>query len=103
MASKSIPPSVFKAGFCDAQTPIAATLTQSFLDFASKEGGINLKQMGVRPGQKWCIETSRWQELLELEHGKVAEIPPVNLACTHKDALKKVDVEVLKKYAKNDA
>ncbi|KAL5450354.1 hypothetical protein PMIN06_006588 [Paraphaeosphaeria minitans] len=38
MASKSIPPDVFKPGFCDSQTPIAAELTQSFLDFASKSG-----------------------------------------------------------------
>lgn len=99
MASKSIPSNAYKAGFCDSQTPVAATMTQSFLDFASKEGGINLKMMGVRPGQKWCIETSRWEQALENEKGKVAEVPPVNLHCTHQEALKKVDVDVLKKYA----
>ncbi|KAL6702438.1 hypothetical protein ACN47E_001850 [Coniothyrium glycines] len=103
MASKSIPSSIFKAGFCDTQTPVAATITQSFLDFASKEGRINLKQMGVRPGQKWCIETTRWHEVLELEGGKVSEIPPVNLDCTHAAALKKVDLDTLKKYAAADA
>lgn len=99
MASKSIPSNAFKAGFCDSQTPVAATITQSFLDFASKEGGINLKMMGVRPGQKWCIETTRWKDVLDLEKGKVSEIPPVSLECTHADALQKVDLDVLKKYA----
>lgn len=98
MASKALPPSVFKAGFCDAETPVAVTLTQSFLDFASKNGGINLKAMGVKSGQKWCIETSRWKDLVQ-EEQKVAEIPPVNLNCTHAEALKKVELDTLKKYA----
>jgi len=96
MASKSIPDTAFKAGFCDEQTPIAAELTQSFLDFASKSGGINLKQMGVRPGQRWCIETSRWQAAFDREDTKV---PPVDLSCTHEAALKKVELETLKKHA----
>jgi uncharacterized protein (DUF2237 family) len=103
MASKSLPPACFKAGFCDSHAPVAGTITQSFLDFASKERGINLKQMGVRPGQKWCIETARWYEVLELEKGNVPEVPPVNLACTHAEALKQVDLDVLRKYASVDA
>lgn len=96
MASKSIPSSAFKAGFCDSQTPIAAELTQSFLDFASKSGGINLKQMGVRPGQRWCIETARWQAAFDREGTRV---PPVSLECTHEAALEKVELDVLKRYA----
>ncbi|KAG9205206.1 hypothetical protein G6514_008783 [Epicoccum nigrum] len=99
MASKSIPPSVFKPGFCDAQTPIAAELTQSFLNFASKNGGINLKQMGVRPGQRWCVEATRWQETLKHEKEAGVEVPRVKLECTHESALETVDLEVLKKYA----
>ncbi|KAJ8113171.1 hypothetical protein OPT61_g4643 [Boeremia exigua] len=99
MASKSIPPTAFKPGFCDSQTPIAAELTQSFLDFASKNGGINLKQMGVRPGQRWCVEATRWQETLQHEKEAGVEVPPVKLECTHESALKTVDLDVLKKYA----
>jgi uncharacterized protein (DUF2237 family) len=99
MASKSIPPSVFKPGFCDDQTPIAAELTQSFLNFASKNGGINLKQMGVRPGQRWCVEATRWQETLKHEKEAGVEVPRVKLECTHESALETVDLEVLKKYA----
>jgi hypothetical protein len=34
MAGKSIPTDLFKAGFCNAQTPIAAELTQNFLEVA---------------------------------------------------------------------
>lgn len=96
MASKSIPSSAFKAGFCDEQTPIAAELTQTFLDFASKEGGINLKQMGVRPGQRWCIETTRWQAAFEKGD---TSVPPINLDCTHEAALKTVELDTLKKHA----
>ena len=108
MASKSLPPTSFKAGFCDAQTPIAATLTESFLDFAAKEGGINLKAMGVRPGQKWCVETSRWKEVVDKEggmgngsgSGRVVEVPRVDLECTHEGALRGVGVDVLRRFAK---
>ncbi|KAJ4355446.1 uncharacterized protein N0V89_003462 [Didymosphaeria variabile] len=99
MASKSIPPDVFKPGFCDSQTPIAAELTQSFLDFASKSGGINLKQMGVRPGQRWCIEANKWQETLQHEKEAGVKVPPIKLDCTHESALKVVGLDVLKKYA----
>lgn len=103
MASKSIPPNVFKAGFCDSQTPVAAQITQSFLDFVSKSGGINLKQMGVRPGQKWCVEATRWHDTLEREKESGMEVPPINLQCTHENALKTVDLDSLKKYAAPDA
>jgi len=99
MASKSIPPTAFKPGFCDSQTPIAAELTQSFLDFASKSGGINLKQMGVRPGQRWCVEVTRWQETLQHEKESGVQVPPVKLECTHESALKTVELDILKKYA----
>ncbi|KAF3052766.1 hypothetical protein E8E11_011163 [Didymella keratinophila] len=99
MASKSIPTSAFKPGFCDSQTPIAAELTQSFLDFASKSGGINLKQMGIRPGQRWCVEATRWQETLQHEKESGIQVPPVKLECTHENALKTVELDILKKYA----
>jgi uncharacterized protein (DUF2237 family) len=98
MASKSIPTTAFKPGFCDSQTPIAAELTQSFLDFASKRGGINLKQMGVRPGQRWCVEATRWQETLQHEKESGVQVPPVKLECTHESALKTVELDTLKKY-----
>ena len=99
MASKSIPPSFFKPGFCDSQTPIAAELTQSFLNFASKNGGVNLKQMGVRPGQRWCVEATIWQDTLQHEKESGLEVPPVKLDCTHESALKTIDLDMLKKYA----
>ncbi|OAL49108.1 hypothetical protein IQ07DRAFT_512319 [Pyrenochaeta sp. DS3sAY3a] len=99
MASKSIPTNAFKPGFCDAQTPIAAELTQTFLDFASKNGGINLKQMGVRPGQRWCIETTRWQEAIR---GEGVKAPSISLECTHEAALEIVDLDTLKRFANVD-
>ncbi|KAH7076379.1 hypothetical protein BKA63DRAFT_593718 [Paraphoma chrysanthemicola] len=98
MASKSIPATLFKAGFCDAQTPIAAELTQTFLDTASKSG-VNLKQMGVRPGQKWCVETSKWKEAMEKSGSGGDGVPRVRLEATHESALKGVELDELKKWS----
>jgi uncharacterized protein len=99
MASKSIPTSSYKPGFCDDQTPIAAEFTQSYLDFASKSGKINLVQMGVRPGQRWCMGVSKWQEAVD---GGDAQVPPVKLESTHEAALKDLDLDTLKKYSSGD-
>jgi uncharacterized protein (DUF2237 family) len=55
--------------------------------------------MGVRPGQRWCVEATRWQETLKHEKEAGVEVPRVKLECTHESALETVDLEVLKKYA----
>lgn len=99
MASKSIPSSSFKPGFCDSTTPIAAELTQSFLTFAAKHGGINLAQMGVRPGQRWCVEAARWRETVDRAAEEGVEVPRVKLECTHESALESVGLDVLRRYA----
>ncbi|KAF2646012.1 hypothetical protein P280DRAFT_387885 [Massarina eburnea CBS 473.64] len=95
MASRALP-SDMKAGFCDSQSPIAAQLTQSFLDFTSKNG-TNLKQLGIRPGQKWCLSADHWKEAAERDAGGEG-VPRVSLESTHQAALEKVELETLKKY-----
>jgi uncharacterized protein (DUF2237 family) len=97
MAGKSIPTDLFKAGFCDAQTPIAAELTQNFLEVAGKSG-VNLTQMGVKPGQKWCVETGKWKEAEE----RGGEVPRVTLEATHEKALERVELDVLKRWKTDD-
>ena len=96
MASSALP-SDFKAGFCDEKSPIAAQLTQSFLDFTSKNG-LNLKQMGIRPGQKWCLKVDHWKEAADRDAGGDG-VPRISLESTHKAALDKVGLDLLKKYA----
>ncbi|KAF1949874.1 hypothetical protein CC80DRAFT_381463, partial [Byssothecium circinans] len=85
------------AGFCDEQAPIAAQLTQSFLDFTSKNG-VNLKQMGIRPGQKWCLAVDHWKGAANRD-ASVDGVPKISLESTHQAALGKVELDVLKKYA----
>lgn len=96
MASRALPAD-FKAGFCDERAPIAAQLTQSFLDFTSKNG-VNLKQMGLRPGQKWCLGAEHWKEAAD-RHSGGQGVPPVDLESTHKAALDAVDLDTMKKYS----
>ncbi|PVH93552.1 hypothetical protein DM02DRAFT_619210 [Periconia macrospinosa] len=96
MASRALP-SHIKAGYCNERSPIAAQLTQSFLDFTSKNG-VNLKQMGLRPGQKWCLGAEHWKEAADRDSGGQG-VPPIDLESTHKAALDTVDLDTMKKYA----
>ena len=74
--------------------------TREFLDF-SKWAGNDLSTPnpmydfpGVKPGDRWCLCASRWQEALDAGHA-----PPVVLAATHVTALEWIRMEDLVKYA----
>ncbi|KAA9161378.1 DUF2237 family protein [Amycolatopsis acidicola] len=49
---------------------------------------------GLRPGDRWCVCASRWQEAYEA--GMAA---PVVLAATHERALEVVSLEALREHA----
>lgn len=57
----------YKDGYCRTGSDdpgnhsIAATVTSEFLDFTASKGN-NLKDVGVQPGQKWCLCAGRWLE-----------------------------------------
>ncbi len=49
---------------------------------------------GLKPGDRWCLCASRWQEALD-----AGVAPPVVLSATHARALEVVSLDDLKKNA----
>jgi uncharacterized protein len=49
---------------------------------------------GLKPGDKWCLCISRWQEALA-----AGVAPPIVLAATHEAALSRVSLEQLQEFA----
>ena len=74
--------------------------TASFLEFSASRGNDLSSPMpqyafpGVRPGERWCLCATRWQEALEAGHA-----PPVLLNATHQNALRVVKLEDLLRHA----
>lgn len=79
---------------------ICAQVTQEFLEFTKSRGNdlstpVPAYQFpGLKPGDRWCLCASRWQEALE-----AGVAPPVILSATHEKALEFVSLEDLRKYA----
>jgi len=79
---------------------VCAVVSKDFLKF-SKEAGNDLSTPnpaygfpGLKPGDKWCLCASRWQEAFE---GGMA--PSVVLAATHEASLKHCSLADLKAFA----
>jgi uncharacterized protein len=80
---------------------VASTVTQEFLDFSAKNGN-NLKDVGVKPGMKWCLCASRWKEAFDAaQKGTLlqAAVPKVHLHASHERALDSISYSTLKQYA----
>ena len=43
---------------------LPGVLTREFLDFSASRGN-NLRSIGLEPGCKWCLCTTRWKEALD--------------------------------------
>ena len=76
---------------------VCAVVTKDFLKF-SKERGNDLSTAnpafgfaGLKPGDKWCLCASRWQEAFE-----AGMAPSVVLAATHEASLKHCQLDDLK-------
>lgn len=79
---------------------ICAEMTDEFLAF-SKSKGNDLSTPrpefgfpGLQAGDHWCLCLPRWLEALE-----EGVAPKVNLVASHESILKKVELEVLNRYA----
>ncbi|NET34813.1 MAG: DUF2237 domain-containing protein [Cyanothece sp. SIO1E1] len=96
----------YRTGICDTGAGdfgahvVCAQMTAAFLAF-SKAQGNDLKTPapaysfpGLKPGDRWCLCASRWQEALE-----AGVAPPVILSATHAAAVEHVSIEDLKKHA----
>ncbi|NET87888.1 MAG: DUF2237 domain-containing protein [Kamptonema sp. SIO1D9] len=79
---------------------VCAQVTEEFLTFTKNRGNDLSTPMpmynfpGLKPGDRWCLCASRWQEALE-----AGVAPPVVLAATHASALEYVSLGELKQHA----
>ncbi|MBS2008546.1 MAG: DUF2237 domain-containing protein [Cyanobacteria bacterium SZAS TMP-1] len=79
---------------------VCAVVSSEFLQF-SREAGNDLSTPnpaygfpGLKPGDKWCLCASRWQEAFE-----AGKAPSVVLTATHEASLKYCSIEDLKAFA----
>ena len=96
----------YRTGCCDTGPDdvglhvVCAQVTAEFLAFSRSRGNdLSTPQLahgfvGLKPGDRWCLCASRWQEALE---AGVAQ--PVVLAATHVAALEVVRREDLLRHA----
>jgi uncharacterized protein (DUF2237 family) len=78
---------------------VCAQVTPAFLEFTKSRGNDlstpfpEYNFPGLKPGDRWCLCASRWQEAFE-----AGVAPPVVLAATHARALEVCNFEDLKKH-----
>lgn len=77
--------------------------TKEFLEFSLSRGNDlstprpEYEFPGLKPGDRWCLCVSRWQEAL-----KAGIAPPVFLSATHYSAMEWVNLSDLKEHALDD-
>lgn len=96
----------YRTGFCETGPGdfgvhvVCAEMNESFLRYTKSQGNDlstpapQYQFPGLKPGDRWCLCASRWQEALE---DGVA--PPVILAATHVSALNYASLADLKQHA----
>jgi len=77
---------------------VCAEVTAAFLEFSKSRGNdLSTPQPGfpgLRPGDRWCLCATRWQEALE-----AGVAPGVVLEATHAATLEWVALEDLRRHA----
>lgn len=82
---------------------VCAEVSVEFLEFSRSRGNdLSTPQPalgfpGLKPGDRWCVCASRWQEALE-----AGVAPKVVLAATHVGALEWTRADDLKRHAVDD-
>ncbi len=96
----------YRTGCCESRGDdpgmhvVCAEMTAEFLTFSQSRGNDLITPMpqygfpGLRPGDRWCLCASRWQEALE-----AGVAPPVHLAATHVQALEFCSLDDLRAHA----
>jgi uncharacterized protein len=96
----------YRDGFCRTggqdfgSHVVCAEVTSEFLEFTKSRGNDLSTPVpdsnfpGLKPGDRWCLCASRWQEALD-----AGVAPPVILSATHARALEMVSLDELKKHA----
>jgi uncharacterized protein (DUF2237 family) len=100
----------FRDGFCHTSGEdhgvhtVCAVMTAEFLAFSKRAGNDlstprpDLGFPGLKPGDKWCLCASRWEEAF-----MAGAAPRVILAATHERTLDIVSLEELKAFACDSA
>ncbi|HLP88727.1 MAG TPA: DUF2237 domain-containing protein [Nostocaceae cyanobacterium] len=100
----------YRDGFCQTggqdfgMHVVCAQVTAEFLAFTKAKGNDlstpapHFNFPGLKPGDKWCLCASRWQEALEADAA-----PPVVLEATHARALEVCSLADLQKHAATQA
>lgn len=79
---------------------VCVEVTKSFLEFSQSVGNDLSTPMpayefpGLKPGDRWCLCVSRWQEAL-----RAGVAPQVVLSATHMSTIEFVDLEDLQQFA----
>jgi len=79
---------------------VCAQMTEAFLAFSFQQGNDLTTAVpeygfdGLKPGDRWCLCASRWQEAFE-----AGAAPPVHLAATHARAIEWCSLEALTAHA----
>jgi uncharacterized protein len=92
----------YRDGFCQTgpmdhgSHTVCAEVTQEFLEFSRSRGNDlpHYEFPGLKPGDKWCLCVSRWQEALE-----AGVAPKIVLEACHEKALDVVRLNDLRQYA----
>jgi len=96
----------YRTGCCETGTDdpgmhvVCAQMTAAFLAFSQAHGNDLTTPRpeygfpGLKPGDRWCLCASRWQEALE-----AGVAPPIVLAATHEAALQVVQRQDLLRHA----
>ncbi len=96
----------FRDGCCNSsktdfgQHTICSIVTNDFLEYSKKNGNDlitpreELNFPGLVDGDKWCLCVDRWIEAYENNCA-----PKIILQATNQSVLKKIDLEILKKFA----
>ncbi|KAI9659215.1 MAG: hypothetical protein M1831_003797 [Alyxoria varia] len=104
--SKNPPTGYKRDGYCRSgqddpgNHSVAGTITEQFLDFTATQGNDLRKQVGLQPGQKWCLCASRWKQAFDArESNEDPKVPSVSLHATDLRALEEVSFKDLKAFA----
>ncbi|MHB1850851.1 MAG: DUF2237 family protein [Acidimicrobiales bacterium] len=77
---------------------VCARVSAEFLEFSKARGNDHSTPRpgfrGLRPGDRWCVCASRWQEALE-----AGSAPEVVLESTHAASLEWVSLDDLRRHA----
>jgi uncharacterized protein len=104
------PTGFYRDGYCSTGPDdqgvhsVCAIVSKDFLKFSKERGNDLTTPMpaygfaGLKPGDKWCLCATRWQEAFEADMA-----PGVVLAATHEATLKHCRLEDLKSLAVDTA